>query len=429
MTGSVLPVLGYILKGFPRISESFISNEILQLEARGFSIHIFSLRRPRECFTHHSVQRIQAPVDYLPETLLAPLPRLIHHNALLAAGRPQVYARTLGTVARGFRRTRKWATFEHLLQAGYLVQHLLPESGVTHLHAHFAHSPTSVAMFAAMLSGLPFSFSAHAKDIYTLNPEQIREKVALSRFVVTCTEYNKQHLLRITANRSTPIHRIYHGIDLALFSGSENIKNPSPPFRVLTVARLVPKKGLPTVLRAMRQLKDWGMGVSHTVIGDGEGRDKMMSLARRLGLGEVTEWLGTLPHHQVLAHYRRADLFVLGCEITPDGDRDGMPNVLVEAMAMGVPVVATRVSAIPELVTDGETGLLVPAGESEPMARAMHRMLTDTNLRGRIVSAAKQRVTEKFDNRRLIRQLARVFESAVVSGKNDRNRKGAKGRE
>ncbi len=225
MSRSKRPVLGMILKGYPRISETFISNEIRLLEKRGFAIHLFSMRRPRENFTHQSVNRIQAAVDYLPETLLRPLPRLLYHNCLLAAQRPRAYTRALKIAYQRFLRTRKSATLKHLFQAGYLVQRLMPGRGVIHLHAHFAHSPASVAMFASMLCGLPFSFTAHAKDIYTSDPRQLREKAALAKFVVTCTEYNRRHLLALCDGEPGAIHRVYHGIDTRLFSQSQVAKS------------------------------------------------------------------------------------------------------------------------------------------------------------------------------------------------------------
>ena len=184
MSTSSRPVLGMILKGYPRISETFISNEILLLEQLGFAIHLFSMRRPRENFSHDNVKKIRAKVDYLPETLIKPLPLLLYHNICLAAAKPKVYAGALKTAYRRFKRTHKSATIKHLLQAGYLVHRFLPASGVTHLHAHFAHSPTSVAMFTSHLTGLPFSFTAHAKDIYTSDPNQLREKIERARFVV-----------------------------------------------------------------------------------------------------------------------------------------------------------------------------------------------------------------------------------------------------
>ena len=212
------PVLGMILKGYPRISETFISNEILLLERLGFTLHLFSMRRPREAFSHDSIKKIRAPVDYLPETLFTSLPRLLFHNFLLAGKRPGNYVTALRTAFRRLLRTRKIATVKHLLQAGYLVRRFLPDSGVVHLHAHFAHSPASVALFASRLSGVDFSFTAHAKDIYTSDPQQLREKIAQARFVVTCTEYNKRFLNEISSKGTTPIHRIYHGIGIDFFS-------------------------------------------------------------------------------------------------------------------------------------------------------------------------------------------------------------------
>ncbi|UCF91409.1 MAG: glycosyltransferase family 4 protein [Desulfobacterales bacterium] len=404
------PALGMILKGYPRISEAFISNEILLLERLGFAIHLFSMRQPRESFSHASVQRIRAEVDYLPETLLAPLPRLLYHNGLLAAQKPQAYAAALKAACRRYLRTHKTATIKHLLQAGYLVHKLLPQRPVTHFHAHFAHSPASVAMFASQLSGRPFSFTAHAKDIYTSDARQLREKIAQARFVVTCTEYNRRYLSDMADGGSTPIYRIYHGIDTRLFSGKDTFKQtPRAPYQILSVARLTAKKGLPTVYRALKLLWEGGLVFEHVLIGDGDDRQEILSLIQELGLQSVTRWLGTQPHHVVLEHYRRADLFVLGCEVAPNGDRDGIPNVLLESMAMGVPVVATAVSAIPELVENEKTGLLVPPGQPERLAQAMQRLLTDENLRNRVIPAARRRVVRDFDNEFLIGALADVY--------------------
>jgi glycosyltransferase involved in cell wall biosynthesis len=409
------PVLGMVLKGYPRISETFISNEILLLEQLGIGVHIFSLRRGRENFAHESVARIRAAVDYLPETFLRNAHRLIYHNLCLALRRPRRYAAGLAVACRRFRRTRNPASLRHFLQAGYLVDRRLPGRGVVHLHAHFAHSPTSVALYASELSGLPFSFTAHAKDIYTSEPDQLREKIALARFVVTCTEYNRRHLLRLADGLPTPIHRFYHGIDTQLFAnGGAAGATPVPPYRVLTVARLIRKKGIPTVLRAVKQLHESGVRVTYTLIGDGQDREPILELVRELGLEGVCRWMGTQPHGVVLECYRRADLFVLGCEVADDGDRDGIPNVLFESMAMGVPVVATGVSAIPELVASGKTGLLVPPRQPEAMAAAMLALLTDDGLRQRVVSAARERVLRDFDHRALVGRLADIYRAALA---------------
>jgi glycosyltransferase involved in cell wall biosynthesis len=416
MKTSGQPALGMILKGYPRISETFISNEILLLEKIGFPIHLFSMRQPRESYTHKSVTQIQAGVDYLPETLLRPLPRLMVHNCQLAARRPAAYARALKIALQRFLRTRKSATLKHLFQAGYLVQSLLPVHPSLHLHAHFAHSPASVAMFASLLSGLPFSFTAHAKDIYTSDPRQLREKMALAKFVVTCTEYNRRYLKSLCDKGSGAVYRVYHGIDTELFAQSSHMAvKAKTPYQLLTVARLIAKKGLPTVYQALKILKDKGVDFKHTLIGDGDDRRKILPVIKNLELNAHACWLGTQPHEVVREHYKRAHLFVLGCEVAPNGDRDGIPNVLFESMAMGVPVVATHLSAIPELVDTEKTGLLVDPAAPEQMAEAMLRLLTDADLRARIIPAARQRVVRDFDNKTLIRQLAAVYRKEIRS--------------
>jgi glycosyltransferase involved in cell wall biosynthesis len=404
-----LPVLGMILKGYPRISETFISNEIHLLERSGIPVHIFSMRKPRESFCHPSVKEIRARVDYLPETIISRrLPTVLKHNLRLAGRQPTRYARAIGVAARRFRRTRKSATLKHLLQAGYLVDFGLAGRRIAHLHAHFAHSPTSVAMFSSWLSGLPFSFTAHAKDIYTSDPRQLREKLAMAAYAVTCTEYNRRHLTGLGLGGSTPIHRIYHGIDLSLFNHHTPRLAPAAPYRILSIARLTPKKGLPTVFRALARMRQEGVAFEYTLIGDGDERDKTLKLIDTLGLSACTRWLGTLPHDVVREHYRQADLFALGCEVAANGDRDGIPNVLVESLAMGVPVVATRVSAIPEIVTHGETGLLVAPGQPEQMAKAMTQGLTDHGLRRRLIAAGQRCVQASFDNVKLAGDLVAI---------------------
>ena len=416
MNTPVTPVLGFILKGYPRISETFISNEILLLEKLGFKIHIFSMRHPREPFCHESVTKINAAVDYLPESLLANLPKLLYHNFRQLQKRPGDYIRTLKIALKRFLRTKKPATVKHLLQAGFLVDRFLPGSGVTHLHAHFAHSPTSVAMFANRLCGIPFSFTAHAKDIFTSDPRQLREKILLARFVVTCTEYNRRYLTRLTNGDQVPIHRIYHGIDINLFSGYKKEEALSSPYQIFTVARMTKKKGLHTVYKAIRHLMDQGFPVRHTLIGDGDDRRQILALIDQLGLKPVTRWLGTQPHRVVLNHYRKADLFVLGCEVAPNGDRDGIPNVFLESMAMGVPVVATTVSAIPELIENEATGLLVHPGEPLKMAEAMSRLLTERSLRERIIIQGRDRVIRDFNNETLINDLAALYKREGIVG-------------
>jgi glycosyltransferase involved in cell wall biosynthesis len=315
-----------------------------------------------------------------------------------------------------YRRTRKPATFKHLFQAGYLSWNfLLREPSIVHLHGHFAHSPTSVTMFSAELSGLPFSFSAHAKDIYTSDADQLREKIERAVFVATCTNHNKEYLESLRSGASTPIDCLYHGIDLSLFTNDAVRTVPRQPYKLLSVARINEKKGLPTVYQALRKLADRGVDYRHVLIGDGDDRDKILALIKTLGLQDHCTWLGTRTHQEVLDQFRQSDLFILGCEIASDGDRDGIPNVLVESLAMGVPAVATNVSAIPEILIDGKTGLSVAEKDSRALADAIVELLTNAELRKTVIEGGRLFVREHFDNSRLILRLADLFSAANPS--------------
>ncbi|MCF8056251.1 MAG: glycosyltransferase family 4 protein [Desulfocapsa sp.] len=404
-------ILGYILKGYPRISETFISNEILLLEKLGFHIQLFPMRHPREPFCHDSVKQIRARVDYLPTELLLEFPRLLLPNIFLAVKRPKLFQQGLGLAGRRFQRTGKLATFKHLLQAGYLCNHhLLNNPSISHLHGHFAHSPTSVTMFAALLSGKPFSFTAHAKDIYTSNPDQLREKIKLAKFVITCTEYNRRYLEKIAEGVDTPIHCIYHGIDLKLFSPATDHTSCSPPYKLLTVARITEKKGLPTLYRALKILKDKDFPFTHTLIGDGDDREKILQLIADLDLNDCCHWLGTRTHHEVLNQFENSDLFVLACEIADNGDRDGIPNVLVESLAMGVPALSTSVSAIPEILIQGKSGITVAPGETETMAVKIEELLLNKDLRATIIQGGLEHTSQHFNNHSLVAKLGGIFE-------------------
>jgi glycosyltransferase involved in cell wall biosynthesis len=404
-------VLGYVLKGYPRISETFISNEILLLEELGFTMHLFSMRQPRESFSHDSVKRIKARVDYLPTELLPEFLRLLLPNIFLASKRPKAFLAALRTAGDGLTKGRELATLKHLLQAGYLTNiHLLPAGNIAQLHGHFAHSPTSVTRFASILSDIPFSFTAHAKDIYTSDKKKLRRKIAGALFVATCTKQNKEYLEEIAEGCRTPIYCIYHGIDLNLFQ--ENAVRQithDHSFKILSVARITEKKGLPTVYLALARLRDAGIRFHHTLIGDGDDKEKILTLIADLGLSAHCSCLGTRTHEEVLRQFRQSDLFVLGCEIAKNGDRDGIPNVLVESLAMGVPALSTQVSAIPEILLNGKTGITVPPSEPEAMAAAMQRMLTDSQLRGYLIEGGKKFVRENFDNSLWIKQLAAIF--------------------
>ena len=401
--------LAYILKGYPRISETFISNEILLLEKLNFQMHLFPMRQPRESFSHASVKEIKAEVSYLPTELFENLPKLLVPNVLLAAKHPIRYLKTVRLAAQG-RPKNKRATLKHLFQAGYMsYYHLTGNTKIGHLHGHFAHSPTSVTRFAASFSGLPYSFTAHAKDIYTSKREKLRQRIEEAEFVITCTKHNQEYLEEVKGNCTTPIHCIYHGIDLSLFQNNLDKEPTKNLHRIFTVARLTTKKGLPTIYRALALLKAKGISFTHTLIGDGDDRDAIKKLITTLDLENECQWLGTQTHEEVLRQFKKSDLFVLGCEIAPNGDRDGIPNVLVESLAMGVPALSTHISAIPEILINEKTGLTVDPKDPEAMALAMERLLTDEKLREHLIDSGRELVANKFDNKQLIGELAAIF--------------------
>ena len=408
------PTLGYILKGYPRISETFISNEILLLEQLGFHMRLFPMRHPREDFCHDSVKQIKAQVDYLPTELLLEFPRLLLPNIFLAVKRPSLFKHGLGLARARYKRTANLATFKHLLQAGYLTnKHLIKDKSLTHLHGHFAHSPTSVTMFAALLSGKTFSFTAHAKDIYTSNPKQLREKIRLAEFVVTCTDYNRKYLESIAEGLNTPIHCIYHGIDLKLFSPEADHTICAPPYKLLTVARMTEKKGLPTLYKALQILKRKNFSFEHILIGDGDDKEKILQLIRDLQLDDCCRCLGTRTHKEVLKQFEENDLFVLACEIAKNGDRDGIPNVLVESLAMGVPGLSTTVSAVPEILLHNRSGITIAPSEPETMASAIRDALENQILRKTIIQGGIKHTDEHFDNRKLVAKLGDIFKTQL----------------
>ncbi|BDQ38137.1 colanic acid biosynthesis glycosyltransferase WcaL [Pseudodesulfovibrio nedwellii] len=417
-TESKKKTLGMVLKGYPRISETFISNEIRLLEEMGFNIHIYSMRAPRENFSHKSIKDIKAKVTYLPSSMVWGFPAFLWYNIRLFCKMPKRYMECLKLMKSRFALApKKYTWVKHMLQAGYIMQKSVLDDGVdlAHMHGHFAHTPTTVTMYAAFLADIPFSFTAHAKDIYTQDPRRIQDKVDRAKFVVTCTKYNANHLEK-TVGGKKPIHCVYHGINLDLFSPNGRGIKAKTPYHILTVARFVEKKGLDTVLMALAKLRSEGLDFRYTLVGEGKAKfnRKIEKLIQDLGLNDVTTLTGTITHDDVIELLGSSDCFTLGCREAKDGDRDGIPNVVAESMATGVPVTATDVSGVPELVVHEETGLLCPSNDVDALADIIRRSLTDDELRARIIPAANETVHELFNNKKLINTLGEIYKSHGV---------------
>ena len=397
----------FILKGYPRLSETFIAQEIKALEARGLIIEIVSLRRPTDSYRHPIHDEIKAPVAYLPEYLWREPLRLWRgwRASRRMAGYNAARKAWLADLARDPTANRVRRFGQALVLAAETA------SEVVQLHAHFLHTPASVARYAALITGIPWSCSAHAKDIWTSPDWEKAEKLADCAWLVTCTAANRDHLAALA-----PPGRVvlaYHGLDLARFPPAEKPDHDGPVI-LLSVGRAVEKKGYDDLLAALAALPgdlDWRF----IHIGGGSLHKTLQAQARAAGLEDRIEWLGAQPFDVVLAYYRAADLFVLPCRIAADGDRDGLPNVLMEAMSCGLPVLSTRVSGIPELIDDGHTGRLTEPDDAPALAAALGELIADKTLRDRLGTAGEARLRADFAMERGIDRLMEKFQAGVAA--------------
>jgi glycosyltransferase involved in cell wall biosynthesis len=404
-----VPVLGYVIRMFPQVSETFIANEIVSLERLGVRLRIYSYRRPQEDVQHECVRLIKSPITYLPDPIQAHLSELLLAQVRMARTKPAGYSAALRHVAGASIADRSTGPWKRLLQAGYLAQ-LLEGSNVERLHAHFAHGSTHVAMIASILSGLPFSFSAHARDIYCNDsPRLLREKIAAADFVVTCTQANQHHLRDMAASDGEKIQLGYHGVNVEKFSRPSRVGEDDAVPVILSVGRLVEKKGFGDLLQACRLMKHRGLTFRCVIIGEGPLRPRLERRVAALGIGDIVSLPGACTQEDLVEHYRHATVLVLACKVLANGDRDGIPNVLLEAMASGLPVVSTSVSGIPELIESGETGLLVRPESRSELAAAIELLIRDRGLRERLATRARAEVEERFDTRERARVLAGMF--------------------
>ena len=401
--------VAFVLKGYPRLSETFIAQEILALEQRGLDIRLVSLRHPTDDRRHPVHEEIRAPILYLPEYL--------HHEPLRvwrawrAVRRLPGYARAHSVWRRDLVRDRTRNRVRRFAQAMVLVNEL--PAGVTRLHAHFLHTPASVTRYASLITGLPWTCSAHARDIWTSPTWEKREKLAECRWLVTCTALNVEHL-RALGDHPERVSLLYHGLDLkrlpaarATYSARDG-SDPQDPVRLLSVGRAVEKKGYDDLLAALASLPaDLHWRLVH--IGGGALAGRLARLASELGIDSCIEWRGARAQAEVLAAYAEADLFVLACRVAGDGDRDGLPNVLMEAQSQGLACLSTRFSAVPELINDGETGSLVESRDRSALAAELLRLIRDPGLRERLGRAGCRRVREHFSLETGIAGLARRF--------------------
>jgi glycosyltransferase involved in cell wall biosynthesis len=415
MSPPASPRIAIAMKGYPRLSETFIAQELLGLQQRGVAFEIWSLRHPTDADRHLMHRQITAPVRYLPEYLHDDWARVA--RGLLAALRRPGLVRLLPVFLRDLARDRTRNRWRRFGQACVMAREL--PAGIRHLHVHYLHTPASVIRYAALLRGLSWSFSAHAKDIWTTPDWEKREKIASAAWGVTCTQDGHRELERL-ADRPGKVALLYHGLDLARFPvpqarPARDGSDVTDPVRFVTVGRAVAKKGFDDLLAALARQPS-GLHWRLTHIGGGEMLKALKQQAQALGLADRITWTGPKAQAEVIAALQEADLFVLPSKRAGDGDRDGLPNVVMEAASQKLPIVATDFAGIPEFVRQGVEGVLVPPGDVEALATALSGLAADPDRRAALGNAAFLRLTQAFSAAAGLEQVATLLRSSSGEG-------------
>jgi glycosyltransferase involved in cell wall biosynthesis len=405
----------YLVRSWPRLSQTFVVDELLAQERLGTDVRLYSLARSGEHIVQPQVAAVRAQVHHLDERR-APLAAVRDH-ARAASSAPLAYLRTLVLaasrpgLARGYANLSTLGCFAAAVRMAADV-HRARRAGapVEHLHAHFAHDPALVALLVGRLTGVPHSFTAHARDLYQIPVPALRARAGAAGAVVTCCAANADYLRRVLPARLHPrLRLVHHGVALERFAPAPR-PEAGRPVEILAVGRLVEKKGFPDLLQACRLLRDAGHdGFRLRIHGDGPLRAELVGLRDRLGLQDRVDFLGEADGDRILRAYQRADVFALTPCVTADGDRDGVPNVIVEAMACGLPVVTTDAGGIAEVVRHGTTGLVAAPRDVGTLARHLAELVGDP-LRRRTLGEAGRRVVEQgFDVRSAASELSLVF--------------------
>ena len=409
--------VAYLVKTFPRLSETFILNEILGVEELGLELTIFSLRKlpPEAEPVHPDVAKVRGPVRYIPSfvrPLWPPgLALLVFAQLVFLLTAPRRYF----AAVRFHFGSGNEKRLKDFLQAGYLAW-ALRRGRFTHLHAHFANVPTTVAEIVKHLTGIPFSFTAHAKDIYLTPPSELARKIKKAECVLTCTAVNQRYLAGL-AGESTPVRLAYHGVDVSRFRElprADSIPNKEVPL-ILSVARLCEKKGLEFLIEACCMLVDRGMVFQCQIVGYGPLEGKLRKMIATVALNDRVSLLGKMTQDQLAELYPQADLFVLPCQVLENGDRDGIPNVLFEAMVCVVPIISTEVPGVCELIEHQKNGLLVEQRNANALADAMLLLMSSPDLRNALARNGRQTVLENFTRGSSARNVYNILSSVLHS--------------
>lgn len=399
--------VAYIIGTYPLLTTTFIDREIDLLQRRGLDLSIISIRRSPQMLSPEQA-RLQESVRYL---LPVSLVDLFLAHATFLVRRPVVTLRTLlHLLTRPHpdlkSRLKTALHFATGVYAAYFLRQRPPDL----IHAHFVDRAATVALVASRLLDTRYSATAHANDIY-VDPVLLPEKIAGAKFVATCTGYNKSHLENIAGSRQKgKIRLIYHGLDVRQYANDPDaIRNGLPT--ILSVGQLKEKKGFIYLIDACRRLRDEGRSFQCIIVGEGPLRTALEAEIERADLQNIVRLCGAMSHQEVIEQYRQATVFALPCILSADGDRDGIPNVILEAMAMGLPAVSTRHSGIPEVITDGYNGRLVPPQDGAALASALGELIDDVTARQELGRRARTTVEQRFSVHTNVDQLIAEFQA------------------
>lgn len=399
--------LAVVFSRFPVWNQTFALGDLTALERAGFRVEIFTLRGAKGAKQQPEAQLFQDRVHYTPLNSWA----LVQEN-LKVWCRPMIWRLLFqcisGTLARPVELLKTIVLFP---QAVYFAD-LMQQNGIQHIHAEWASYPATAAWVASELTGLPFSFSAHAYDIYMVR-SLLRQKIQRARFVVTCAETNRQTLVRVGGEEAcAKIHLHRHGVDLERFHPIVlSPYKPQPVWQLLACGFLAPYKGFEHLVSACKLLRDQGYKFMCSIIGEGPERQRLAQQIRQAGLSSHVQLVDPMSQTQLAEQYHRADLFVHPSVVAKDGNRDVIPNVLIEAMASGIPVISTRLSGIQELIQEDKNGLLVSPGDPQALAEAISSLMQDNQKCEQFVEAAKRSVADAYDWRRNAEELIKTFVS------------------
>jgi colanic acid/amylovoran biosynthesis glycosyltransferase len=407
------PCVLYVVSRFPSVTETFVVNEWWRLSAR-FRMEFASLLEESEKTLHAQTERLLPNVRFLP--LLGR--GTLGANAAALASSPARYLGMLLDVLRSSRGRPAGGVLKGavVFWKSVALARVVRELGVDHIHAHFINHPATAAWIVSRLTGISYSVTAHANDLF-VEPALLERKVADASFVVAISEYNRSYLRRRVPDAGR-IELVHCGVALGEFPFGEREGGA----RLVSVGRLEPTKGHDDLLRAFAELAPDFPQLTLDVVGAGPEGGALTKLARELGLDRRVRFLGALPTDGVKEILREADVFVLAARRHVSGRMDGIPVALMEAMASGVPVVATALSGIPELVVDGVTGIVVPPHDPARLSAALRRLVEDPPLRSQLARQAREHVASHFDLDVEAERLGDLFQDVVGAGRGSRTR-------